>query len=839
MPDTPSSPNDPSRSEDLTASLTPGTAPTEGPAGGSSAGQADQRAALPTQIGGYAITRILGQGGMGLVYEARQQQPERVVALKVVRAGYLSAEMLRRFILESQVLGRLQHPGIAQVYEAGTAKDDRGSEVPFFAMEFIRGIPLTQYADTHKLGTRQRLEMVARICDAVNHAHQKGVIHRDLKPGNILVDESGQPKILDFGVARATDSDIQHTTMQTDIGQLVGTVPYMSPEQVSGDPDDLDTRSDVYALGVITYELLAGRLPYDLRKKMIHEAVRVIREEAPTRLSSIHKTLRGDVETIVAKALEKDKARRYPSADSLGSDIRRYLTNETITARPASGWYQLSRFAKRNRVLVAGVAATLLALVGGVVASTLFALNANAERRNTEQALAFQSRMLSGIVPYEMGRGVVDDLRERIDRKNRDALPAFESAVATINYSDLARGLIQDNILSRADATLTDRYADRPSLEASLRMSLGEVYAQLNMNTEARGQFERAADLFALINGAGSVERAEALNYAALVAFWDTELQDASEIIDRIVAARGNEIDPRDPVTIETAVLRAFLDTQLDPRDTTVERSLALLHEAHALTTADPDIPLRARAITTLELGRAYIILNRIDDALPLLTTGLELADEAFGPTHVYPLLSRGDLVQVLLADGRYEEAQPHAERSLERQRRALGNESRLTQTGMDNLARVLNRLGNNDVAESLYRESIEQGERLHGELDDDVLISRANLAKLIGEQGDHESARDMYAETLARARRSFNFSSVGMSSQGLGWTRMRLGEHDAAEDDLLRSFQVLSTIGFVGQHHVHVSAQMLVDLYEATGQHDQAEEWKSKLPEDWDPPDR
>jgi len=351
-------------------------------------------APIPARIGRYTIVRVLGEGGMGTVYEAEQDQPKRAVALKVIRAGYLSPQLLKRFEHESAVLGRLQHPGIAQVYEAGTVQDERGQPVPFFAMEFIRGVPLTEYAATKSLGTRERLDLVARICDAVYHAHQKGVIHRDLKPGNILVDESGQPKILDFGVARATDSDIQQTTLHTDIGQLIGTVPYMSPEQVGGDPDDLDTRSDVYALGVIAYELLAGRLPHDLQRKMIHEAARIIREEEPTRLSSIHRALRGDVETIVAKALEKDKVRRYQSAGDLAADIERYLNHQPIDARPATAGYLLRRFARRNRVLVGGALATMAALLLGLAGTAWKAVEAQRARvRAEDNATLANSRL--------------------------------------------------------------------------------------------------------------------------------------------------------------------------------------------------------------------------------------------------------------------------------------------------------------------------------------------------------------------------------------------------------------------------------------------------------------
>jgi serine/threonine protein kinase len=274
------------------------------------------------------------------VYEAEQDQPRRAVALKVIKPGLVSSELLRRFEQESQALARLQHPAIAQIYEAGTADAGFGPQ-PFFAMELVRGQSLLD-ADQRRLSVRQRLELMVKICEGVQHAHQRGLIHRDLKPGNILVDETGQPKILDFGVARVTDSDLG-ATRQTDVGQLVGTLAYMSPEQVLADPLELDTRSDVYALGVILYELLAGRLPYELSAQPL-EAARIIREQDPAPLSSISRVYRGDIETITAKALEKDKARRYASAAGLAADVQRYLRDEPITARPPSASYQLRKF---------------------------------------------------------------------------------------------------------------------------------------------------------------------------------------------------------------------------------------------------------------------------------------------------------------------------------------------------------------------------------------------------------------------------------------------------------------------------------------------------------------
>ena len=334
-------------------------------------------------IGPFRLLRKLGEGGMGVVYLAEQRSPRREVALKLVHPQATSPRAIRRFEHEVELLGRLQHPGIAQVYDAGATETSRGRQ-PYFAMEYIEGQGLLSYAESHQLGTRDRLELLARICDAVHHAHQKGIIHRDLKPGNILVTSDGQPKVLDFGVARATDADLQATTLQTDIGQLIGTLPYMSPEQVAGDPAELDTRSDVYALGVIAYELLAGVPPYDLRTKMVHEAARIIREDAPTPLSATKSTLRGDVETIVGKALEKEKDRRYQSASDLASDIRRYLTDEPIVARPPSAAYQFRKFAKRNKGLVAGVTAAFTVLLLAAIGMALLANWALGERQRAE-----------------------------------------------------------------------------------------------------------------------------------------------------------------------------------------------------------------------------------------------------------------------------------------------------------------------------------------------------------------------------------------------------------------------------------------------------------------------
>jgi len=352
---------------------------------------------VPVRIGPYEVIRVLGEGGMAVVYEARQQNPSRTVALKVLRPGVVSSELLRRFQHEIQVLGQLQHPGIAHIYEAGIAPLSHGAGAhpqPYFVMELIRGHTLTAYATRHGLSDHDKMELVAKVCDAVQYAHQKGVIHRDLKPGNILVEDeespkaigesrdgvstpasttrtparAAQPKVLDFGVSRMADAP---ATMNTEAGRLIGTLAYMSPEQVSGDVNETDTRSDVYAVGVILYEMLTGTLPYSVGQCPLPEGVRRIREEDPTRLSVRDSRFRGDVEIIVGRAMARDKARRYQSAAELGADLRRCLRGEAIEARRDSAMYVLRKSVRRYRGLVA--AASILVL--GLMAFAAYAFN--------------------------------------------------------------------------------------------------------------------------------------------------------------------------------------------------------------------------------------------------------------------------------------------------------------------------------------------------------------------------------------------------------------------------------------------------------------------------------
>ena len=346
-------------------------------------------AGLPApKIEGYEIVRPLGEGGMGAVYEAWQQQPRRRVALKLVRAGLMSVDLLRRFRLEIEVLGRLEHPAIARIYAAGSVAVGTLAQ-PYFTMEFIDGLPITRYARDRNLSVPERVRLIERMVAGVQYAHQRGVIHRDLKPANILVDREGQPRILDFGVARMKEEDLRLTTAPQDAGMLVGTLAYMSPEQAAGDAAGVDVRTDVYALGLIAFEVLSDRHPYPMETNNLSAAVRLIHECEPQRLGKVRRACRGDLEIIVAKAIEKDKERRYASAAALGSDLARFLNHEPIEARPPSVWYHAGKFARRHKALVAAGASVSLALAAGLALAGAGLVRA---RQAETEAVAQRSR---------------------------------------------------------------------------------------------------------------------------------------------------------------------------------------------------------------------------------------------------------------------------------------------------------------------------------------------------------------------------------------------------------------------------------------------------------------
>jgi len=437
---------------------------------------------IGTKIGSCTIKRIIGSGGMGTVYEAVQEKPRRRVALKMMKRGITSRSATRRFEFESQTLARLKHSGVAQIYEAGTHDDGSGG-VPYFVMEYVASAkPITQYADDKKLGTKDRLALFSKVCDAVQHGHLKGIVHRDLKPGNILVDSSGQPKIIDFGVARSTDSDLAVTTLQTDVGQLIGTLQYMSPEQCEADPSDIDARSDVYALGVVLYELLIDKPPYNLQRLAIHEAVRIVREEEPTKLSTVDKHLRGDIETIALKALEKDRDRRYQSANALEDDIKCYLNDEPISARKPGAIDYLRRFARKHTAAAIAIVVVFAVLLGSVVAISIYAIEAERQRVVAEAAEqeAVQEQTRAEAVKY-----FVTQMLSSVD-------PAVAGAM------DKELMLL---VLTKASESVGESFEDQPLVEAEIRSVIGNTYQALGKYDEAEGHLVESLAIYRRVLG--------------------------------------------------------------------------------------------------------------------------------------------------------------------------------------------------------------------------------------------------------------------------------------------------------------------------------------------------
>ena len=354
----------------------------------------DTQVRTPEHIGHYRILGRIAEGGMGVVYEAEQASPRRRIALKVIHPLFVTDTRLKRFRQEAELLGRLQHPGIAQIHEAGTYDLGHGSQ-PFIAMEFVDGVSITSYAQSLPLPLRKRVQLLAEACDAIDPAHEMGVIHRDLKPDNILVDPHGQPKVLDFGIARASEGSTVLTTLVTEEGDLLGTIASMAPEQLDGVPESITPRSDVYALGVLAFELLAGRPAHDLVGLPLAAAIQIVREKEPPRLGELRPELKGDLETIVGKALEKESERRYASAGDLAGDLRAYLESRPIAARPPSRIYRVRKFTRRNRALVWGTAATFVAILVGLVVSLVFAARARTGERLAREG---QRRAVAGVL---------------------------------------------------------------------------------------------------------------------------------------------------------------------------------------------------------------------------------------------------------------------------------------------------------------------------------------------------------------------------------------------------------------------------------------------------------
>ncbi|MCB9837842.1 MAG: serine/threonine protein kinase [Phycisphaeraceae bacterium] len=759
---------------------------------------------IDQRIGQYRIKAVIAGGGMGTVYEAYQEHPKRVVALKIMKAGITSRVMLRRFEYESQVLARLRHPGIAQVYEAG-AHDDGKARVPFFAMEYVPGAKsIIDYAQSRGLDTRERLELFMQVCDAVAHGHQKGVIHRDLKPSNILVDSGGQPKIIDFGVARSTDSDLA-VTCQTDIGQLIGTVQYMSPEQCNADPHDLDTRSDVYALGVVLYELLTGELPYDIRQCAIHEAVRVIQQDVPPRPSTIFRTLRGDVETIVLTAIEKDRERRYQSAAALSKDIGRYLGNQPIEATPPSTIYRFTKFVRRNRTMVAAVTLVALALAGGSVGTSVGMYRAVQERDRAE---------LKAQEALEVNNFLNNDLLAQADPENR------------------GRRVTVREVIDIASERIGGRFTDQPLVEASVRMTLGRAYQGLGEMDLALPHLREAIRIRERELGPRNRETLEARSqYASLLETTD-KWEEAEQELRDALRLSGDALGETDPLTLQmTRQLAATLGDQ--GRNAEAAQILEDLLETYKSRQeqADRDENL-AQIETMLTLAETWRILGELSRAEALYHEVIDAYEVAYRVEHPRMLNAMNNLGLVLWEEGRLGEAEQMFRDTLDGRVRVLGELHLATARTCDNLGLILSEQGKFAEAERLQRRALSILEQILGPDNPDTIICENNLADTVVGLGRLDEAETIMADVVRRARAALPSGHwhLGVYLKSHAETLIDLGRFEEAQQSLDEAYSI--QLAAFGPDHKRTQdvIRVMVDCLSKWGRADDAKNWHARL---------
>lgn len=555
-----------------------------------------------TRVGAYIIRSVLGIGGMGVVYLGEQARPNRTVALKVIRPGFATQNVLKRFEYEAELLGRLQHPGIAQIIEAGAAQTPFGMQ-PFFAMELVHGVPLTTFARDHKLPVRDKIELMVRVCDAVEHAHQRGVVHRDLKPANILVTAQGQPKILDFGVARATggrEAEHRLTLMRTGERQLVGTLAYMSPEQVSGDASAIDTRSDVYALGVVLFELLSGTTPYELDKRSLPDAVRIIRDDDPRSLASVAPSCGRDLEIIAGQTLAKAPAKRYQSAASLAADLRRYLDDVPIQARAPSIADHVLKFARRNTGVFAGALVAILAIAAGAVFGAVQYSQAVIARGLAEERAREAGRQEAKAIQER-------DAKERETANLRNTLKFTQDYVFAKSYEtnpDQGRAVSVVDALRLAQTDMAGRFKTDRLSEARLRFYSSLIFMSNNELDSALLAAARAVELFAEMGEDHFEERRPVEQHLIRLLSQLGRFEEGDRRARDLVA----KVRDRNPTNDLGAQATLFVETGR------FDLAEPVLREQFTSVLDDPRITPLNTYVQTRRLGALLALLGRMDE---------------------------------------------------------------------------------------------------------------------------------------------------------------------------------------------------------------------------------
>lgn len=731
----------------------------------------------PEQIGAYRVVGEVGHGGMGVIYEATQESPHRRVALKILRPGLVSRDLMRRFQREAHVLGRLQHPGIAHIHEAGVA-ELQGGRRPFFAMEFVDGLPLDRHVEHNRLTVRERLELIARVCDAVEYAHRKGVIHRDLKPSNILVvsaeapeattDAVGQPKVLDFGIARVVDPELEMTTIQTEAGQIVGTLAYMSPEQILGDASAIDTRCDVYALGLIAYEMLAGAPARDVRGVPFAEIARRIHDDEPRTLAGVDRTLAGDVSTIVAKAMSTDPSRRYGAAGELAADIRRFLANQPIEARPASTFYQLGKFARRNKGLVAGVLATMVALAAGLTGTAYALVQAQHQRDEARGAndrlqsvVEYQSEMLRRVDVQAMGRAILDDQRTAVREALQQApevIDAFEQAVSQVNMTTIASRSMDRSIMTPSVAALEASFADQDLLRADLRFNLTEIYVDLGLTEKALEQAEIQRSTLKMQLGARAPETLRTEQSIVDMLLQLARPDEAEPRLEALLDAQRSVLGSEHPDSLVTLRLLGWCQHQL----TRFDESIATLEAARsglalALGAEHPQTMLADQ-----RLGDVHLSNGDLDSALRAFEAVANASEAWHGPEHPETILALGGVARVHFRRTDYAPAAAIFERSSELLAAQKGGDHPDTLAARHNLGLCLVYLGIYEDAEPIVRDTLDRRSRVFGPDHINTVRSRAAYGRLMLSLRRFSEAERMLTIALQVARRTLGPDDIG-----------------------------------------------------------------------------